>query len=51
MTGRKIIKPLQDPARPRNPVAANLADPAFRPQKTKSPKLYNRKVKHKNKPN
>lgn len=61
----KLVHPLQkapdprNPGRPcpepkypkkvHNPIAATLTDPAFRPQKTKSPKLYNRKIKHKKK--
>ncbi len=39
------------PIKVHNPVAANLADLRYRPQKTKNPNLYNRKVKHKNKSN
>lgn len=61
--GPKLIHPLQEvpspvpvPPEPKypiivhNPVATTLADPKFRPQRTKSPKLYNRKIKHKKGP-
>lgn len=39
--------PQKIPKKVHNPVAATLIDPAFRSQKTKNPKLYTRKIKHK----